>query len=71
VRGRGLFLGIEFSDKKKDAWNFSLKLLNNGMIAKPTHDNIIRFAPPLVVTDSQTDEMIEVVKRTWKQHNDD
>jgi ornithine--oxo-acid transaminase len=41
------------------------------MIAKPTHDNIIRFAPPLVVTDSQTDEMIEVVRRTWKQHNDD
>ena len=66
-----MFLGIEFSDKKKDAWNFSLKLLNNGMIAKPTHDNIIRFAPPLVVTDSQTDEMIEVVRRTWKQHNDD
>jgi ornithine--oxo-acid transaminase len=58
VRGRGLFIGIEFSDRKKDAWNFSLRMLENGLIAKPTHDNIIRFAPPLIITDSQLDEVI-------------
>jgi ornithine--oxo-acid transaminase len=51
IRGRGLFIGIEFSAKKKDALDFALRLLENGLIAKPTHDNIIRFAPPLIIKD--------------------
>lgn len=61
VRGKGLFIGIEFSKKNKDAWEFSLQLLKNGIIAKPTHENIIRFAPPLVISDSQADELTKLV----------
>ena len=54
IRGRGLFIGIEF--KPGDyATEFSKLLLKNGLIAKPTHGNIIRFSPPLVITKSQVD----------------
>lgn len=43
-----------------------MQLLSNGIIAKPTHENIIRFAPPLVITDSQTEELISLVEKSWK-----
>lgn len=70
VRGKGLFIGIEFTAKKKDAWEFSLKMLKNGLIAKPTHDNIIRFAPPLIATDTNINDMLDIVKKSWHEHSD-
>lgn len=50
VRGKGLFVGAEFKSDEY-AYKLSSHLLQNGLIAKPTHKNIIRFSPPLVITD--------------------
>src|SRR5690606_8381160 len=52
VRGKGLLnaIVINDSDQSDTAWNICLKLKENGLLAKPTHGNIIRFAPPLVMT---------------------
>ena len=53
------------SDETKDlAWEICLKLAENGLLAKPTHTNIIRFAPPLVITEEQLKECIEIIKKT-------
>jgi len=48
----------------KDAWNVCLKLLENGLLAKPTHGDIIRFAPPLIITENQLMECIDIIKKT-------
>ncbi|MBF4986482.1 aminotransferase class III-fold pyridoxal phosphate-dependent enzyme, partial [Nonlabens mediterrranea] len=48
------------------AWNICLKLRDNGLLAKPTHGNIIRFAPPLVMTQEQLDECIDIIIKTLK-----
>ena len=57
IRGKGLFIGVEF--KAGDyATVFSKLLLKNGLIAKPTHGNIIRFSPPLIMTESQVNESL-------------
>ncbi len=67
VRGKGLLNAIVINSRKKDAaWNVCLKLMENGLLAKPTHDYIIRFAPPLVITKEQLDEGIEIIKKTFK-----
>lgn len=47
-----------------DAWDVCLKLKENGLLAKPTHGDIIRLAPPLVLTDEQLDDCINIVKKT-------
>ena len=53
------------NDETKDlAWEICLKLAENGLLAKPTHTNIIRFAPPLVITEEQLKECIEIIKKT-------
>ena len=66
VRGKGLLnaLIINNEDHKNLAWDICLKLLENGLLAKPTHTNIIRFAPPLVITEKQLFECIEIIKTT-------
>lgn len=66
VRGKGLLNAIVINDKpdSKTAWNICLKLRDNGLLAKPTHGNIIRFAPPLVITKAQLDECITIIKKT-------
>ncbi|MDD3490686.1 MAG: aminotransferase class III-fold pyridoxal phosphate-dependent enzyme, partial [Paludibacter sp.] len=51
---------------KNLAWDVCLKLAENGLLAKPTHTNIIRFAPPLVITRAQLDECIEIINTTVK-----
>lgn len=51
----------------KTAWNICLKLKNNGLLAKPTHGNIIRFAPPLVITKTQLNECITIIKKTLQE----
>ena len=47
-----------------DAWKVCLKLRDNGLLAKPTHDHIIRFTPPLVITEEQLHEALGIIKDT-------
>ncbi len=63
VRGKGLLNAIVINDTpdSKTAWNICLRLKENGLLAKPTHGNIIRFAPPLVITQSQIDECVTII----------
>ena len=64
VRGKGLMnaLIINNADHKNLAWDICLKMAENGLLAKPTHTNIIRFAPPLVITTEQLMECIGIIK---------
>lgn len=66
VRGKGLLNAILVNDEETGdlAWNICLQLAENGLLAKPTHGNIIRFAPPLVMTETQLDECCEIIERT-------
>ena len=66
VRGKGLLNAIVINDSEesKTAWNICLKLKDNGLLAKPTHGNIIRFAPPLVMTEVQLLECCDIIERT-------
>ncbi|MGB5983111.1 MAG: ornithine--oxo-acid transaminase [Nonlabens sp.] len=69
VRGRGLLNAIVINDTEdsETAWNICMKLRDNGLLAKPTHGNIIRFAPPLVMTREQLDECIAIIINTLKE----
>ena len=65
VRGKGLLNAIVIQPKKgKEAWDVCLKMAENGLLAKPTHGDIIRFAPPLVITKDQLKECIEIIKQS-------
>jgi len=65
VRGRGLLNAIVIKPKDgKEAWDVCLKLRDNGLLAKPTHGDIIRFAPPLVITEEQLMDCISIIKKT-------
>ncbi|WP_345991705.1 ornithine--oxo-acid transaminase [Chryseobacterium sp. Chry.R1] len=66
VRGKGLLNAILINDTpdSSTAWNLCLKLKENGLLAKPTHGNIIRLAPPLVITEEQLLDCIEIIKKT-------
>jgi len=68
VRGRGLLNAIVINDteESKTAWNICVKLMENGLLAKPTHGNIIRFAPPLIITEAQLRECLQVITSTLK-----
>jgi ornithine--oxo-acid transaminase len=67
VRGKGLLNAIVVDDSphSSTAWDLCLKLAENGLLAKPTHGNIIRFAPPLVITKEQLMECIAIITRTF------
>jgi ornithine--oxo-acid transaminase len=69
VRGRGLLNAMLINDTEDSdtAWQICLKLRDNGLLAKPTHGNIIRFAPPLVMTDGQMDDCIRIIKETLNE----
>jgi len=65
VRGKGLLNAIVIKPKNgKEAWDVCLKLRDNGLLAKPTHGDIIRFAPPLVITESELMECVAIIKKT-------
>ena len=66
VRGKGLLNAIVINDDEDSdtAWNICLKLAENGLLAKPTHGNIIRFAPPLVMTEEQLLECCDIIEKT-------
>lgn len=69
VRGRGLLNAIVIDDSPESdtAWNICLRLRDHGLLAKPTHGNIIRFAPPLVMTEEQILECTAIIIRTLKE----
>ena len=68
VRGKGLLNAVAIKPTNgKTAWDVCLALKENGLIAKPTHEHIIRFTPPLVITKEQLMEAIEIIKTTIKQ----
>lgn len=66
VRGKGLLnaIIINESEDSSTAWDICLKLRDNGLLAKPTHGNIIRFAPPLVMNEEQLLDCISIIKKT-------
>jgi ornithine--oxo-acid transaminase len=65
VRGKGLLNAIVIKPRNgKDAWDVCLALMNNGLLAKPTHGNIIRFAPPLTITEEQLMACVNIIKHT-------
>lgn len=66
VRGKGLLNAIIINDSpdSSTAWKLCVALKNNGLLAKPTHGNIIRFAPPLVITEQELDECIQIINKT-------
>jgi ornithine--oxo-acid transaminase len=68
VRGKGLLnaIVVEHTDKEA-AWQLCLLLKDNGLLAKPTHGDKIRFAPPLVITKGQIDECIDIIDRSLQQ----
>ena len=71
VRGKGLLNAIVINDNdtSKTAWNLCVKMKNNGLLAKPTHGNIIRFAPPLTINKNQLDDCIEIIIDTIKNYS--
>ena len=66
VRGKGLLNAILINDtpESSTAWNLCLKLRDNGLLAKPTHGNIIRLAPPLVITEEQLRDCVRIIEKT-------
>ena len=66
VRGRGLLNAILINDTEESstAWDICMKLRDSGLLAKPTHGNIIRFAPPLVMTEAELNACISIIKTT-------
>jgi ornithine--oxo-acid transaminase len=68
IRGKGLLNAIVINDREDSstAWDMCISLRDNGLLAKPTHGNIIRFAPPLVITKEQLLECIRIIENTIK-----
>lgn len=66
VRGRGLLNAVVINDSpdSSTAWDICVRLKDNGLLAKPTHGNIIRFAPPLVMTEDQLMECVSIIEKT-------
>ena len=66
VRGKGLLNAIIVNDtpESSTAWDLCVALKNNGLLAKPTHGNIIRFAPPLVMIESELMECVSIIEKT-------
>ena len=66
VRGKGLLNAIVINDNEDSstAWEICLALKENGLLAKPTHGNIIRFAPPLVITEDQLLDCVSIINKT-------
>jgi ornithine--oxo-acid transaminase len=65
VRGKGLLNALVINDDQESstAWDICIQLAQNGLLAKPTHGNIIRFAPPLVITEDQLSECCDIIER--------
>ncbi|MGB8706235.1 MAG: ornithine--oxo-acid transaminase, partial [Gillisia sp.] len=68
IRGRGLLNAIVINDSEDSstAWDICVALMKNGLLAKPTHGNIIRFAPPLVMTEEELKDCVNIIIKTLK-----
>ncbi len=68
IRGKGLLNAIVINDEENSdiAWNICLKMAQNGLLAKPTHGNIIRFAPPLIINKVQLNDCIDIIITSLK-----
>ena len=67
VRGKGLLNAVEIQPHNgKTAWDVCVEMAKNGLLAKPTHQHIIRFAPPLVITEQQLNEGLEIIEKSIK-----
>jgi ornithine--oxo-acid transaminase len=65
VRGKGLLNAIVISPMDgKTAWDVCVKMKDNGLLAKPTHDHIIRFAPPLIISPDQLKDAMRIIKES-------
>ncbi len=65
VRGKGLLNAVVIKPKNgKTAWDVCVKMAENGLLAKPTHDHIIRFAPPLVISEEELMQAIDIIKKS-------
>lgn len=66
VRGRGLLNAVIINDSPESstAWDLCVAMKDNGLLAKPTHGNIIRFAPPLVISEKEMDACIDIIRNT-------
>ena len=67
VRGKGLFNAIRINPSDVTAYDICVHLKNNGLLAKQTHGNVIRFAPPLVITLSQLEECCDIIEKTFAE----
>ena len=69
VRGKGLLNAIVINDDEESetAWNICLRLRDHGLLAKPTHGNMIRFAPPLVMTEEQLLDCVAIITKTLRE----
>ena len=64
VRGRGLFNGVVIRETDHfNAWKVCLKLRDTGVLAKPTHGRIIRFTPPLIISQEEIEQSVEIITR--------
>lgn len=71
IRGKGLLNAIVLHPGDKDlGWNLCLRLMENGLLAKPTHDHIVRLAPPLCITKEQMDDCVEIITTTLQEFKD-
>lgn len=70
VRGRGLLNAVIINDSPESttAWDLCVSMKDNGLLAKPTHGNIIRFAPPLVITETQLEDCLAIIRKTFVEH---
>ena len=68
IRGKGLLNAVVINDVDNSdiAWNICLKMAQNGLLAKPTHGNIIRFAPPLIINEKQLNDCIDIIISSLK-----
>lgn len=75
VRGRGLLNAIVIDEPKLGygaagkAWDICLRMKENGLLAKPTHGNIIRFAPPLTITEKEIDECLAIIRKSVEEED--
>lgn len=70
VRGKGLLNALVINDSEdgERAWNICVEMMKNGVLAKPTHGNIIRFAPPLVISETQMQEALHIIEQVLLTH---
>jgi ornithine--oxo-acid transaminase len=73
VRGRGLLNAIVINQPKGaygdtgKAWDLCVHMKDHGLLAKPTHGNIIRFAPPLTITESEMDQCLDIIEKSVRE----